>query len=342
MMLFFLPFFLKYVLAVEAPLKEAGATIFEHTQELYKEDYVFSFSWSINPTLDSIHALLQLTSTLQNNSLAGSYVSLGIGAGMLDAHFIISQSKLKNGSVDVSEYYSSGKYSFPQQLDQNLVKVAPILGGESVKSHWIEFTRPLQGFKASRFNENLHHLDINDQVFMIWAFNPNNGGGSRVIKTHDADHRGIFKVNLSDGSIVSETDSRYSVKLIHGYGMLAIWFGFMPFGIFVARYCRSKNGWLLVKIMNQSTASILLFTLFFYVLTSSPVLGSIHSILGLILLMVILLQIIFGVTAKMGMSISAMEKFRRLGRRFHMFTGWGILIIAMVTCGNLRLTRLWD
>jgi hypothetical protein len=329
-------------LAIKATFKEPTAIVFNHTHELYKGDYNLSFSWTINPTMDTMHALLQLTSTLPSNALAGSYISLGIGSGMLDAHFIISKSNLKDGIVDISEYFASGSYSSPQPLVQSLVKVVPVIGGENVKSHWIEFIRPLDGFKVSRFHDEVHDLDIDDPVVMIWAFNPNNGGGTRVIKTHDVEHRGRFQVHLTDGSVIPEAVISHTVKLVHGYGMLGIWMGLMPFGIFIARYCRSKSGWLLLKIMNQAAASILTFLLFFYVLTSSPVLRSMHSILGLIVLLVVLLQIIFGITATMGMSVSAMEKYRRLARGFHMIAGWGILIIAVVTCGKLQLTSLWN
>lgn len=197
---------------------------------------------------------------------------------------------------------------------------------ENATHHYVEFTRTLNDFK----NREIVPSATNT---LIWAFRPNVKSGTKVLKSHTVEHRGLVKVNFAEGALISDNPISYASKEIHGYGILTVWLGLIPFGMFIARYCRSVSGWLVLKIVNQCVAVVTIFLLFFYVLTTEPVFGTAHSYLGLAVLFISLAQIILGVTSTMGMSNIRLERYRTWSRNFHLLTGWFLFIIGIVACG---------
>ena len=67
---------------------------------------------------------------------------------------------------------------------------------------------------------------------------------------------------------------------------------FLPFGAFYARYFRSVEGWVILKIIVQSTGSLLSIVFLVVIISSGVAFDQVHSYIGAAIMFFVLIQIV--------------------------------------------------
>ncbi|KAI8901730.1 hypothetical protein BC833DRAFT_562250 [Globomyces pollinis-pini] len=317
-------------------LAQAGladnATNYNFQLTLYQQnDYKFSFLWNVtknvnNTNKDYLDGMLLFQSNTVKN-ISSNWISIGFGEGMLDAEFIFARSSYnttkKAMDYRVSERLASGKYGGPI-AGQNILSGTKTETNSSITA--FVFRRPMDPDNGSN-----RVLKDDQTISLLWAFivDPVQG-----VSIHEVNQRGGYKMILSSGSALPATLGSFTKKLLHGVGMMVVWLILFPFGAFYARYARSIQGWLVVKVSTQVFGSILVLAFLFlaYIATNFH-LNNPHFWIGLVILGVTFLQMGLGSVSLLGFSNEAAAKWRDFTRIFHRFAGFGVMILAFVQLG---------
>ncbi|KAI8893120.1 hypothetical protein BC833DRAFT_569496 [Globomyces pollinis-pini] len=302
-------------------------------QTLYSnQNYNYSLSWSIvDGQLDAILSLNTVDPLTA--PLTDAWIGIGFGTRMFDSQFIVCHNQ-NNGSVDMHEHISQGTYAPPLHFmlsngSESFI-MTNTLGIGSGTQLICSFSRLLD------FPDSVHvKLDPSKPSNMIWAFNPNSQLNYRneLFTRHTPTGRGGLAVILSTGSIIPQDVSVFETRKNHGIGMIIVWLFILPFGSLFARYFRSVYGWLLIKITIQVTGIMFFIGFIILVSATNVKFGSIHTILGVIISIVIGFQVILGILSVLGLSQETLEVYRRGIKLAHRVLGFGLLLIAMVQIG---------
>ncbi|KAJ3300861.1 sterol carrier protein 2 [Kappamyces sp. JEL0829] len=293
---------------------------------LYSDSqYNYSMFWNV--TGNTFHGALVFNGAAAAPPLDNSFLAIGFGYGMVDtsAQFIVCHNTLNAGYVTFHQHYSQGTYS-PPVYDDNVSRWAlqPVAGSVQGQAHICVFKRLLNP------NDGYHTVwYANQPMNMVWSFHPRPGVnylGKRF--TYHEQYRGAVSILLASGAVIPAKTANYNAKLWHGFGMMAVWLLFLPFGAFYARYFRSVAGWIIVKATVQVTSFLLMVALLIVVITSGAVFGKVHSYLGAVLLALVAIQVGFGFGNLFGLS-SLTFKSKTVVRRIHQFTGYSLLLAAI-------------
>ncbi|KAJ3272619.1 hypothetical protein HDV01_005366 [Terramyces sp. JEL0728] len=310
---------------------------YQYTTTLYKDtDAQVTFKWTTTTT--EFQGRLTLTSS---TPLHYSWVALGFGPGMLNAQMIVCHN-LGNSSVSFHEHYSDTSYAPPLDVESNSI-TRTLTSQATTNVQDCAFTRPLMP------NDNMHvNIDPNSPMTMIWAFNPQSGMNykGKWFTHHSTTGRGAMNVILAKGAAIPTATVSFTMKQIHGFGMMATWLVLLPFGAFYARYCKSIAGWLVMKVIVQSTGIIALVTFIVVVAFSGiPFEPSRpHTVFGITIASVVGVQVVLGFMSLMGLSNEGASQYRDVSRFLHRISGFLLLISASVQIGlgiNL-LYPVWE
>ena len=246
-----------------------------------------------------------LKSNLGSPPLLKSWIAIAFGRGMLNADaFFVSHNKQKpNSEVELHEHLGRKSYSPPEHVYSFEISV-PQAGFANATYHGIEFQRPLQTDSPGRGSIQPNALEN-----FIWAFNPNTGPENGFFTQHAKNHRGAFEIVLGTGLVQKLEAISFTTKAIHGFGMIFAWLIVLPFGAFYARYFRFVAGWKIVKVVNQVIGILAVLIFFVIIFSTNPKFDKVHSFLGILVIFLTLLQVVFGITAMLGMSSRKVTNF---------------------------------
>lgn len=109
---------------------------------------------------------------------------------------------------------------------------------------------------------------------------------------------------------------------------------FIPLGVIMSRFLKSRPGWVIFHVGIQSTATVGIVIFFAIVLATYQNYSGSHSRLGLTILILTFIQIIMGAAARWNM-IHGDIKTITIIRNIHRFNGFFIMImsVAQVSLG---------
>nr|KAJ3417900.1 hypothetical protein HK105_000617 [Polyrhizophydium stewartii] len=202
----------------------------------------------------------------------------------------------------------------------------PLLGGFASGQVACFFRRPTTP------NDGIHvNIDVRGTTRLLWAFNPRPGINylGDAFTYHEENHRGAVAIQWGSGRAVGAAVISVGDKKIHGFGMMAIWLLFLPFGAFYARYMRSWPGWLYVKVTVQVASVVGILAFFLVILNNVIYLDQPHAILGLTIISLVFVQLFLGVFSLLGLSQEFMQIHYRFVRLSHYVVGFGLLLAAV-------------
>ncbi|KAI8892212.1 hypothetical protein BC833DRAFT_626048 [Globomyces pollinis-pini] len=288
-----------------------------------QKDYTFRFFWNItknynNTNKDYLDGMMLFQSNTIEN-ITSNYVSIGFGKGMLDSEFILA----KSPGGTIIEKISIGKYSLGNNAPPHLIDTK-IETNSSMSA--AVFKRPLDPLNGSN-----RVLQENVTISLIWAFEVN---PLRDVTLHKLNHRGGFDVMLNSGSALAAKTGSFTLKIIHGVGLMVVWLVIFPFGAFYARYARSIQGWLVVKVSAQVTGSILNLAFLFTGYSSTVIhLNNLHFWIGLVILGITLMHMTLGCINLLALSNESANRWRSITRFVHRYAGFGVMILSIFQIG---------
>ncbi|KAL7753892.1 DOMON domain-containing protein frrs1L [Sorochytrium milnesiophthora] len=265
------------------------------------------------------------------------WCAFGLGKSMLTATEMYVAHLVPGGqNATVSEYHPPTAYGQPQPPVQATAAdgsavVNVVRSDVRSDGFQVEFTRPLKPGNG--------RTDItNQQQDLIFAYQPVAEGEGWF--TFHGENRGTMSVNFvtGDGSNQSDGHGLTTVQLIHGVCMLVAWGVFSPLGIFVARYQRTHNGWVLTHTGLQASAGIIAVIAAITMICTAQLGNSTHGIIGVAIFSVLCVQLcaglfnlqrLLGVMGR-GVSVGAGDFALRYNRLVHHFTGRAMLLATFI------------
>lgn len=280
-----------------APIGVIDTAKFNFHQTLYNIEYEYAIHWTVLPTGNLSFAMILKTNPT-TLPLKKSWISIAFGRGMLsaDAFFVSHNKQIPDSQVELHEHLGRKAYAPPEHVYTFEISV-PVLGFANSTYHGIEFERPLITSSPGRSS-----LKANAVENFIWAFNPDTGSENSFFSQHASNHRGAFEIVLATGLVQKIDAISFTVKAVHGFGMIIAWLVILPFGAFYARYFRFVAGWKIVKVVNQVFGVLAVLIFFVIIFSTNPQFDKVHSFLGIFVIFITLLQVMFGITAMIGMS----------------------------------------
>ncbi|KAI8892211.1 hypothetical protein BC833DRAFT_639961, partial [Globomyces pollinis-pini] len=298
-------------------------------------DYDFSFRWNVIDNSQTLEGLLSLKSTkLSNPPSQLSWFAIGFGSTMLTTESIMCHSNYTTATsleqAYLREHVAPRKYGVPGYFPQN-VKV-----GLTDQDGFANKSTALCYFKRKLdLNDGAHNVINIESSDMIWAFHPNpplNYLGT-CNSYHGPNRRGLVSLSLQTGKMMQLSPYSFNNKRTHGLGMMIAWLVLIPLGVFVARYGRSYEGWINIKIAVQSLASLLVITVGIVVVMATNFSNGIHSYFGFIILSFVLIQSTLGVVNVNGMSNENLPISKDRVKLFHQLIGTFLMLFAIVQIG---------
>ncbi|KAJ3159313.1 hypothetical protein HDU86_001916 [Geranomyces michiganensis] len=302
----------------------------------------YTFHWSYeNPgtSNETLHGLIRL----EGQNLKWAWAGIGFGRTMLKAQFVVchqmsTPANAAIGEVEMHEHATLFKYAPPEKWLQSQI-TQPVQGIFQNNVMSCEFRRPVKPADSS-------HLDLSGaENNMIWAFNPRSGlnSGGTWFTYHEDKYRGALDTILSRGVMWSIDTKSFAKKQAHGFGMMFVWLGLLPFGAFWARYLRSTAHWNFLHMTTQGLGAVLMLIFVIIIVTDWVNLSRPHAIFGVILLSFIALQVSLGICSLLGLSRERLAAVRKYIRRTHNTMGF-ILLLASVAQIGLGLDTIypWD
>jgi hypothetical protein len=179
-------------------------------------------------------------------------------------------------------------------------------------------------------------LNPNQAFKLLWAFNPQSGTNYLGTKMtfHSPINRGAVLIELSNGAVLPAPVQSFTIRQIHGFGMMFVWLAIFPIGAFYARYARFTSGWLIFKIINNSFGLFIFAGLCILVITDSSRLDKAHTITGIVIICLVFIQIVFGFTNAMGLSSESVSRIRIHSKSIHRYLGTTLLLLAIAQIGT--------
>ncbi|KAJ2991510.1 hypothetical protein HDV02_003747 [Globomyces sp. JEL0801] len=298
-----------------------------------QKDYTFHFLWNItknynNTNKDYLDGMMLFQSNTVEN-ITNNYVSIGFGKGMLDSEFIFAKSQYNSSTnkmdYRIAERISIGKYTLGIDAPFHLIDKKAETNSSMTA---VVFKRPLDPFNGVN-----RVLQENMAISLVWAFEVN---PIRSVTLHKLNHRGGFDIMLNSGSALAAKTGSFTLKIIHGVGLMVVWLVIFPFGAFYARYARSIQGWLVVKVSAQVTGSILNLAFLFTGYSSTVIhLNNPHFWIGLVILGITLMHMTLGCINLLALSNESANRWRSITRFVHRYAGFGVMILSIIQIGSI-------
>ncbi|KAJ3055718.1 hypothetical protein HK097_009603 [Rhizophlyctis rosea] len=290
------------------------------------------------PNTYLLHVALQLEGLAAPTADTRPWVALGIGQSMLDTEFVICRQaegaitgNSTAGKVTIEERFAPKKYAPPIMNTANRL-ITPLRGIRLPTSLLCEFTR-----EANHTSDN--HVTINPKVYtpILWAYGglmPSPSRPAQFFSYHGPGSRGANETIFLTGTVISAQTKSFQKKVIHGAGMMASWLFLFPFGVFYARYFRSKPGWMYVHACTQVLGLMTIFMVLGVIASDNITPNkSIHPAAGLLLVSLILIQVLFGIASLVGLWNEGVARLRGWIKMFHNNVGFMLMLVAGVTAG---------
>ncbi|TPX33595.1 hypothetical protein SmJEL517_g03527 [Synchytrium microbalum] len=312
--------------------------------QLYNDnEYSLSFYWTIESkgtATERLHGVLVFTCNV-NQQMNYSWAGVGLGCStMLDCNTMAVMHQINStpgiSPINFHEHTSMAVYGPPAHAETPLLQ--SVSGGfenniPATQRLYVEFviaTTPVDGIHSL--------IDVNAPFTLIYAFNPNSGINYRSERFtyHSPDYRG--SVQLSRLVATVDAPIRVSVlgvaplsqKVAHGVGMMLVWLGLFPFGIYWARYLRSAGPGLWIHISVQCFGYLLLWFFFILIVTAIQLWQRPHAILGIFLVVFATIQVLLGGLNFAGLRNERIAEYRHYIRLSHHIVGPCLVLLAVV------------
>ena len=250
-----------------------------------------------------------------------TWFGLGFGNTMTNSDIIMGFNQ------QINDYYSYGN-TFPI-LDTDLAGINDInlISVTSFSNGAIQYIFD----RLIKTSDTLDHEIINDDQFKIIY---SHGIDNSDLGYHGLHNRGTIQVNLfkkvNELTLTSKS-SIYTNKVIlmHAIGMSTLWFILVPIAIYIVRYLKHNANWLRLHKFIMTT--VLILTIVFALAamnTTSYKFNTDHSIVGVTVLAMIILQVSFGFlleylreTVEIGVVSAPLLAFKRLLKTLHLYNG---------------------
>ncbi|XXQ31679.1 Cytochrome b561 domain-containing protein [Plasmodiophora brassicae] len=191
----------------------------------------------------------------------------------------------------------------------------------------MEFARPL---KLNEAQNPAFDIAPDGQSLVIWAM-----GNTQTVSQHDHDNRGQRRIDWKSGrsSTVQVDDS--PARKAHGSLMMIAWTVLVPVAVCIARFFKDDDRrWFMWHRGLMSLAVVMSMTGLFIIITSVPSgnhFKSLHSVFGLVIQIVTLLQPIIAIFR---------NTRRALWEKQHRWTAAGLYFFACMNCllGSILLS----
>lgn len=138
---------------------------------------------------------------------------------------------------------------------------------------------------------------------------------------------------LSTGELSPTMTKDFNKKLIHGFGMMAVWLGLFPFASFYARYFRSTPSWMYVHSTIQMLALIGIFVFLGIIAMDFIDLSTPHASFGTYLLSLVVFQSLTGIASLLGLWHEKVARMRKFIKDYHNHAGFLLIVLAMAQAG---------
>ncbi|KAJ1537145.1 hypothetical protein HK096_003473, partial [Nowakowskiella sp. JEL0078] len=218
----------------------------------------YSFYWRVqNQTSNNatIELALALSDISIPNSTYGSWMGIGFGKAMFDATFVVIHSAVQNNTptIYLHEHQSDNRYSqLPKIVEiENYITKLTNSGITTDGTFFAEFTRPASGGPSVYQPLISAVYDDSLKQDFIWAFNQKSPMDFKNSGNYFTEHgpntdqqrtHGILTFSWSAGTYMVGSVQTITVRMIHGIGMMSVWFIFFPFGLYFARYLKYVPG----------------------------------------------------------------------------------------------------
>lgn len=283
-------------------------------------------------------------SSLQPNA----WVAVGFGSSMQNSDMIIaiSSSNTNNTSPRLGEWLPTGAYESPVK-NPNAPLIHPIVVSQSGPIMVAVFNRQTGSQSIDSTHASL--TDTSQPINMIWSFNAQPPSTAPLGWSFwHGNNRGSFSVNLQSGDGTITTGISIVNKRIHGLGMALAWLILMPLGVFLSRYYRFKNNWMLAHISLQVSALLLVLSMLILIvvtvhnvpfspstLSTGSIFPKLHSIFGFTLFSLLFCQGLLGCLNRLGLEgrNEMVERARPVIKQIHNWSGRTLLLIGYIQVG---------
>ncbi|TPX61351.1 hypothetical protein PhCBS80983_g01149 [Powellomyces hirtus] len=285
------------------------------------------------------------------------WFGIGFGESMLGADFIVAH-LYNTSTVEVHEHVPRNQYAPPfASFNPTPWVMEPLNGGYVDGNFFVEVRKPLVPEPRPYDHETLVSGKNGESQRMIWAYNPasvrnhwtgffayhgENPGSQTGLPSEPDQTHGAMSVNFEQKTIQFIPVSQRIRRVAHASGMFVAWLVLFPAGAFWSRYMRFLPRWIWVHVGMQVLGVFLLIA---SVATIVATLGRVrfhaHSILGLIMISLLVLQLLMGLTNRtlLRTDLPATNR-RRFVRLFHRINGY-ILLLASIAQVALGLRILY-
>ncbi|KAI8809870.1 hypothetical protein BJ742DRAFT_770677 [Cladochytrium replicatum] len=323
--------------------------------------YNYTIRWGTNATHLNVVLALRTpfanASSVAQSQLFRPFLGFGFGRTMIGAQFVVCHFDPTYTKYKVHEHLPVSGYYPPTPVnDENWLAVRPLSGGFTENVIYCEWTRP--------FAPNTTYYTIVDPTVysnVIWSFNliPSyRAKDDNWFSYHGNKWRGALSVifnpapppspaNSTDPGSGSNGNSQvnadavlnfgpvsYTNKLIHGFGMAFVWIILFPSSVIISRYLRSQYAWLYWHMGVQLVGTTASFGLLTVIILTIPTTRLIpHTVIGIILLAITVIQVTIGVINLLGLADESLEKLRSWSKGYHAIQGAVLLLLAFVQVG---------
>ncbi|KAI9223960.1 heme peroxidase [Blastocladiella britannica] len=284
----------------------------------------YRVAWSIEAG-DTLHMIVQC-------AYAG-FCAFGLGGGSMLTATEMYLVRNVAGAVTVSELKPTGRYERPVPASQSRAGPSPItvlsskvFGKDPTNGFQIEFTRPVQ---PGNGREKLVSSGTQPMIFSFTV------SGSSQITFHGS-NRGAGTINFftNEGTVgqgsLEDVEQLVGPLLVHAILMLPAFGLIFPSAVSISRYARTREGWLIWHVALQVIGGIAVIVAGGFSISVTVTGHSAHSIVGIILYTLVLIQLLFGFGNLRRMLVGGTHSFIPYIKLIHNNLGRFVLAAALV------------
>jgi hypothetical protein len=304
--------------------------------ELANPVNVNGFAVTLQWNIDANDLVAKITLAAPGRSSAllnNSFVALGIGEGMLHANFLVCYNN-NDGTNSMRDFISSKTYGTPQFAPTN--SFTALFGSTNAGIQTCVFKRPLKPSDPTH-----PEISLSSESTILWSFHPNPplNRYQEYFSYHGERRRGAVKIDFLNGGSKPIEVGSYQQKQLHGFGMLVVWMVIFPMGTFAAKYCRAISGYLKFKVVNQLLGIIGMLIFLTVAIVMKASVNNYHSIIGIVLIALTMIQMGLGITTLLGFSREQLERFKKAAKLYHLCLGYILLVGGAVQSCKPNLTK---
>ncbi|KAI9151177.1 DOMON domain-containing protein frrs1L [Blastocladiella emersonii ATCC 22665] len=278
----------------------------------------FRVSWNIrnrDKADESVHCLLQC-------AYAG-YCAIGFGgSSMITAtEMYIARSQQGGKNITLTEYKPTGAYTRPSPATVRANTAITVLSTKSLGD--------TGAFQVEFLRRNLQPGKVavkNAKIPIIFSYSIS---ASAQIQFHGA-NRGQAAVNFFTSDVDDDRLESSPALMAHAITMLVV-FGFaFPLAVAIARYCRTRDGWVVAHVGLQTLSCVAVIVAGALAISVSVLGTSTHEYIGLFVFTAVIAQMIIGF-GNLGRLLASSKSRWVRGLKFaHNYFGRAIVVAGFV------------